>query len=120
MHRAHIVVQPRARVVEQEALHVLDLGAAPAVDGLVVVADHEHAAAVAGEQAHEAVLDRVGVLEFVDQDFAEAMPVMREQRRVVATARCLRAEDLDHADDGAHQAEQRRRQQSAEEVVDAK
>ena len=33
---------------------------------------------------------------------------MREQRRVVAAGRRLRAEDLDHADDGSHQAEQRR------------
>jgi hypothetical protein len=65
-------------------LHVLDLGAAPTVDRLVVVADHEHATRVPGEQAHESVLDRVGVLEFVDQQFAEALAVMRQQRTVVA------------------------------------
>jgi hypothetical protein len=71
-------------VVAQEALHVLDLGAAPAVDRLVVVADHEHLPGLAGEQAHEAVLDGVGVLELVDQHLAEAMAVMRQQRRGVA------------------------------------
>ena len=74
----------RAREVLQEALHVLHFRAAPAVDGLVVVADHEHVAAVACQQAHEAVLDGVGVLEFVDQDLAETRAVMVEQRRVVA------------------------------------
>ena len=70
--------------IAQEPLHVLDLGAAPAVDRLVVVADHEHVAVVAGEHAHEGVLDGVGVLEFVDQELAEAVAVVRQQRRVVA------------------------------------
>src|SRR3546814_9433824 len=42
---AVVLLQPdglRAREVLEELLHVLDLGAAPAVDRLVVVADHKH------------------------------------------------------------------------------
>ena len=88
----------RAGEILQELLHVLDLGAAPAVDGLVVVADHEHVAAVAGEHAHERVLDAVGVLEFVDQDFAEALPVVREQGRVVAQQLVRAQQDLGEID----------------------
>src|SRR5690606_23347284 len=52
----------RAGEVLEELLHVLHLGAAPAVDGLVVVADHEHLPAVAGQYPDEGVLDGVGVL----------------------------------------------------------
>ena len=73
----------RARVVLQEALHVLHLGAAPAVDGLVVVAHHEHFAGVAGQHAHEGVLDGVGVLELVHQQVPEALLVVVQQHRVL-------------------------------------
>src|SRR3546814_13737920 len=78
----------RAGEVLEELLHVLDLGAAPAVDRLVVVADHEYLSRfslprVAGKQPHEAVMDAVGVLELVHQQLAEAMPVVRQQRRRV-------------------------------------
>ena len=64
--------------------HVLDLGAAPAVDRLVVITDHEHRAAVAGQRAQPGVLQRVGVLELVDQDVAEAVAVVRLDVAVVA------------------------------------
>ncbi len=54
-------------MVAQELLHVLDFRATPAIDALVVVADHEHVPGVAGQHAHEGVLDGVGVLELVHQ-----------------------------------------------------
>lgn len=81
----------RAREVAQEALHVLDLGTAPTVDGLVIVANHEHVAGIAGQHAHEGVLDGIGVLELVHQDFAEARAVVRQQGRVV-TQQFVRAQ----------------------------
>jgi hypothetical protein len=74
----------RAGEVAQEVLHVLDPRPAPAVDRLVVVADHEDSAALAREQAHERVLDRVGVLELVHQQMPEALAVVREQAGMVA------------------------------------
>jgi 4-diphosphocytidyl-2C-methyl-D-erythritol kinase len=46
---------------------VLDVGAAPAVDGLVFIADHADVAVRAGEQLHQLVLRAVGVLVLVDQ-----------------------------------------------------
>ena len=74
----------RAREVLQEALYVLDLGPAPAIDGLVIVTDHEHLASLPGQHADEGVLDGVGVLELVHQQVAETGTVMGQQRRVVA------------------------------------
>ena len=70
--------------VATELLDVLDLGAAPAVDRLVVVADHHQALAALGEQAQPGVLHGVGVLELVDQDVAEALLVVRQQVGLVA------------------------------------
>ena len=55
-----------------EAADVADVGAAPAVDGLVVVADDAEVAVLLGERAEEAVLRGVRVLELVDQDVVEA------------------------------------------------
>ncbi len=65
-------------------MQVLDPRAAPAIDRLVVVADDEGRAVGAGDELHPVVLDRVGVLELVDEHVTEALAVMREQRRVVA------------------------------------
>ena len=65
-----------ARVVLLEVEDVLEVSAAPGVDGLVVVA-HHHDVAVAGQLLHQPVLDRVGVLVLVDEDVAEALlPVL--------------------------------------------
>jgi hypothetical protein len=69
--------------IAQELLHVLDLGAAPAVDRLIVVADYEDLAGVAGEHADPRVLQRVGVLEFVDQQIAPALLVVLQDRRLL-------------------------------------
>ena len=77
-----------------EVAHVADLGAAEGVDALVVIphrkdAAHRHARptvgsglAVTGEQLEPGVLQAVGVLEFVDQDVAEARLVVAAQRFV--------------------------------------
>ena len=62
--------EPRAREILQELLHVAHVGAAPAVDRLVVVA-HRADVAVGAEEPDELVLGAVGVLELVDQDEAE-------------------------------------------------
>ena len=50
---------------------VFHVGAAPGVDGLVVVADRGEHAALAGEQLHQLVLAGIGVLVFVDQQVAQ-------------------------------------------------
>ena len=63
------------RVVLLEVQDVLDVGAAPAVDRLVVVA-HDHEVAVArSQQVGDRVLDVVGVLVLVHADLAEAVLV---------------------------------------------
>ena len=89
-----------ARKIAQEMLHVLDFRAAPAIDRLVVVANHEHVAgcssrrscascargtgtSLSGEYTNPRVLQRVGVLKLVDQQMPETFAVMREQRVVV-------------------------------------
>ena len=64
-------------------MNVLDLRAAPAVDRLVVVAHRHDIAGVPGQQPQPRVLNRVGVLELIDQELPEAAPVMREQGIVV-------------------------------------
>ena len=69
-------------VVALELEDVADVGAAPRVDRLVVVADHGEVAALAGQQVGDAVLGVVGVLVFVDHDEAERAPVVLEAVRV--------------------------------------
>ena len=61
-----------------EAQDVADLGAAPAVDRLVVVADDAEVAVGGGEQAQPEVLRDVGVLVLVDEDVAEPALVLRQ------------------------------------------
>ncbi|EMH76398.1 hypothetical protein EHI8A_126200 [Entamoeba histolytica HM-1:IMSS-B] len=72
------------REVLVELLDVLDLGAAPAIDGLVVVAHHHEAGAILGEVLEPGVLDGVGVLEFVHQQVLEAPLVVFQQAGIVA------------------------------------
>lgn len=62
-------------------MNVLDFRAAPAVDRLVVVADHHQAVATLAKQAQPGVLHGVGVLELVHQNMPEAFLIMREQAR---------------------------------------
>ncbi len=66
----------RAGEIAQELLHVLHLGAAPAVDRLVVVTDHEDLPGGSREHTNPRVLQRVGVLEFVDQQITPALLVV--------------------------------------------
>ncbi len=54
------------------------VGAPPAVDGLVVIADDAEVAVLGGELDDEAVLREVDVLIFVHEDMAEALLVARE------------------------------------------
>jgi hypothetical protein len=56
-----------------EAQDVADLGPAPAIDRLVVVADAAEIVVAAGEQAQPEVLGHVGVLVLVDQEVAELL-----------------------------------------------
>jgi hypothetical protein len=75
----HLQVQ----VVARQPAQVLDVGAAPAVDRLVVVADGREGGARPGEQPEHAVLAGVGVLVFVDQQIAQAvLPLVAHLRMV--------------------------------------
>ena len=69
-----------------EGAHVFDAGAAPTIDGLIVVAHRHDMAGIACQQLEPVVLDAVGVLEFIDQDVPEPAPVVGEQRLVAAQA----------------------------------
>ena len=63
----------RAGKILGEAQDVADVGAAPAVDGLILVADDAEIGLGAGQQAQQIVLHAVGVLIFVDVQIAEAL-----------------------------------------------
>ena len=68
--RAIVLFQPNdLRVLEiiGEPLNVLDLGAAPTIDRLVVVPHGHDIAGVPGKQPQPRVLNRVRVLELIDQ-----------------------------------------------------
>ena len=64
----HLRRRPVAVDVEQEA----GVGAVPAVDGLLRVADREHVVAGAPPRLEQPELQRVHVLELVDEEVAEA------------------------------------------------
>ncbi len=83
---AIVLLQPDdlRREVLVELLDVLDLGTAPAVDGLIIVAHHHETGAILGKVLEPGVLDGVGVLEFVHQQVLEAPLVVFEQAGVVA------------------------------------
>ena len=73
--RAVVLLQAdhaRPRVVALEVQDVADVGPSPAVDGLVLVADHAHVLPDHGEQPHQLVLAAVGVLVLVDHQVLEA------------------------------------------------
>ena len=67
-----------------EAQDVVDLGAAPAIDRLVVVADAADVLAPLGEQPQPEILGDVGVLVLVDQHVAEALVILGEHVLVLA------------------------------------
>ena len=88
---AHDVCASGKSLLEVE--DVPDVGAAPAVDGLVVVAHDAEVAVAAGEQLHELVLRAVGVLVLVDEDVLELAAVLLQLVRILraASARAARA-----------------------------
>ena len=85
--RAIVPLQPdhrRAREVLLEAQDVVDLGAAPAVDGLVVVPHAADVRRAAGKQPQPQILGDVGILVLVHQDVAEPLLVVGQHVRVLA------------------------------------
>ena len=78
------LVQRRLRIVAAELVQILHARAAPPVDRLVVVAHREQLSLRAREQRQPPILDGIGVLEFVDQNMAEAGAVMLQQGGIVA------------------------------------
>ena len=77
----------RAGKILGKAQDVADIGAAPAVDGLVFVADDAEIGIFAGQQPQQVVLHAVGVLIFVHVNVAEAL--LPGGARVVETAQHL-------------------------------
>ena len=61
----------RARMIFLKAQHIAVVRAAPAVDGLVRVANHVQAIMNGGKQLHNTVLHKIGVLKFVHQHMLE-------------------------------------------------
>ena len=88
--RAVIALEPDdlgAGKILLEAQDVVDLGAAPAIDRLVVVADAADVVVALGEQPQPEILRDVGVLIFVDQHVFEAALIVLEHVRD-APGRC--------------------------------
>ena len=84
--RAVIALQadhPRARKVLLEFQDVADLGAAPGIDGLVVVADAAQVLAGLGKQPQPEILGHVGILVFVHQQIAETVLILGQNIRVL-------------------------------------
>ena len=69
--------------IAAEGLQILDPRASPAIDGLIVITHGKRRTVRPYHQFHPGVLDRVGVLEFIDEHVAEAPSVVRQQFRVV-------------------------------------
>ena len=69
--------------VSVELLNILNTRAAPAVDGLIVVAYHHQMAAFAGKHTQPCILHGIGILKFVYQNMLETLLIMRQQRRVI-------------------------------------
>ena len=85
-----------ARELAEEA----HLGAAEAVDRLLGVAHHhERPGAVPGEEARDLDLERVGVLELVDDQVAEAAAVPLAHARVVAQRVARHQQEVEEVED---------------------
>ena len=83
--RAVILLQPdhvRAGEILLEAQDVVHLRAAPAIDGLVVVADAADVVVALREQPQPEILRDVGVLVLVHQDVGEPAVILLENVRV--------------------------------------
>jgi hypothetical protein len=77
----------RAWEIALEFENVADLGAAPAVDRLIVVADATQIAMTLRQEPQPQILREVGVLVFVDQQIAKALLVIGEDLGVTAEQR---------------------------------
>ena len=100
----------RRAEVALELLHVGDLGAAERVDRLVVVADGEHRGVRPRQHAQPLVLQRVRVLEFVDEQMREAPAVVLAQAFVAGQQLVAAQQQLGEVDDAfalAHRVVQR-------------
>ena len=82
------------RIVLFEAEDVLHIGAAPLVDGLVVVADDTDVTVFRSEEMHQLVLDAVGVLVLIDEDVLEAVLVFLENVGMLAEELRRQAENI--------------------------
>ena len=72
--RAIVLLEPHDRGVGKilvEVEDVADVGAAPSVDRLIVVADDADVAVLAAEELDQLVLRAIGVLVLVDEDVLE-------------------------------------------------
>src|ERR1700682_806445 len=69
----------RSAEIALEMLHIGDVGATESVNRLIVVTDRENRGMRAREQLQPLVLQRIGVLEFIDQDVREAAPIVLAQ-----------------------------------------
>jgi len=63
---------------------VFDPSAAPAIDGLVIVADNKRDSPVTGQQPQPGILNRVGVLKLIHEKVLKAPAVVIEQLGIVA------------------------------------
>jgi hypothetical protein len=77
-------IQIGLRKVTAEMLQVLNLCAAPAINRLIVIADGERITLRAHQELHPAVLDRIRVLELIDQDVTEAALIVRKELGLIA------------------------------------
>ncbi len=85
--RAVIALEPddlRAGKILAEAQDVIDIGAAPAIDRLIVVADAADIVPALGQELQPEILDRVRVLIFIDQHVAEAVLKFLQHIRIFA------------------------------------
>ncbi len=88
--RAVILLEPddqRAGKIALEFEDVADLGAAPTVDRLVVIADAAQILVLLRQEPQPQILRDVGVLVFVDQEIAEAALIAGEDLGVGAEQR---------------------------------
>ncbi len=70
--------------ISLEFEQVAHIGAAPAVDRLIVVADYEQVAVLLHQEPEQLILHAVRVLVFVDHDVVEALLVRGENTRMFA------------------------------------
>ena len=64
--------------------YVPDVGAAPTVDRLILIADHTDVVMVADDTFQHQVLDMVGVLVFIDHDIPEPIAITLADHLVVS------------------------------------